>query len=80
MQDWVVDYDKEGQERAVRKGRDNRVGMMAVVAEDGNGGRRWQMTTATVDDDSGGGQRQWRKTMARKIGWRTTRGKEEIGR
>ncbi len=37
-QDWVVDCNGEGQERAVRDGRDSRVVMMAVAVED-NGGR-----------------------------------------
>jgi hypothetical protein len=48
-QDWVADCDGEGQERAVRDGRDSRVVMMAVVVEDGGGGqqrRRWTTITA----------------------------------
>jgi hypothetical protein len=40
-QDWVADYDGEGQEQVARDGRDSRVGMMAVVAED-RGGRQQQ--------------------------------------
>ncbi len=53
---------------------------------DGCRGGRWQwwitmavVTTVTVDDNSGGRQRQLTMT-ARKIGRRTTRGKEESGR
>ncbi len=38
MQDWVADYDGEGQEWAAREGRDSGVVMMAVVVEDGGGG------------------------------------------
>jgi hypothetical protein len=34
MQDWAVDSDGEGQERAVRDGRDSGVVMMAVAVED----------------------------------------------
>ncbi len=45
MQDWAVDYDWEGQERAAREGRDSGVGMMAETAEDGS-----------VDNDSSSGQ------------------------
>ncbi len=37
------------------------------------------MTTVTADDNSGRQQRQWTMT-ARKIQWRTTRGKDESGR
>jgi hypothetical protein len=55
--------------------------MTAAKAEDSSGGQqRWQMTmTATVDNDSGRQQRR-RRTAAGKIGWQTTRGKEEIRR
>ncbi len=37
MQDWAVDFDGEGQERAVKDGGDSRVAMMAVAVEDGDG-------------------------------------------
>ncbi len=36
-QDWVVDCNGEGQERAVREGGDSGVVMMAVAVEDGGG-------------------------------------------
>jgi hypothetical protein len=36
---WVADCDGEGQERAVRDGRDNGVVMIAAAAEDGGSGR-----------------------------------------
>ncbi len=36
-QDWAADCDGEGQERAVKDGRDSRVVMMAVAVEDGGG-------------------------------------------
>ncbi len=36
-QDWAVDCDGEGQERAVRNGGDSIVVMMAVAVEDGSG-------------------------------------------
>ncbi len=39
MQDWVADYDREGQERAAREDRDSRVAMMAAAAEHGGGGQ-----------------------------------------
>ncbi len=80
MQDRATDYDGEGQEQAAREGRNSRVALMAVAVEDGGGGQRWQRwaTMAMADDDSGGGQRRW-MMMARKIEWRTTRGKEEGG-
>jgi hypothetical protein len=39
MQDWAMDYDGEGQERAAREGRDSRVVMMAAAAEHGSGGQ-----------------------------------------
>ncbi len=35
IQDWVADYNGEGQERAAREGRDSGVAMIARVAEDG---------------------------------------------
>jgi hypothetical protein len=38
-QDWAADCDGEGQERAVRDGRDSRVVMMSVAVVDGGGGR-----------------------------------------
>jgi hypothetical protein len=55
MQDWVADYNGEGQEQATREGRDSGVAMMAAAAEDGGGGQQWRRwtTTATADDDSG---------------------------
>ncbi len=37
MQDWVADYDGEGQERVAREGGDSGVAMMAAAAEDGSG-------------------------------------------
>ncbi len=57
LQDRVADYDREGQERAVRDGRDSGVVMMAAakmaVAEDSSGGRQWQWRrTAAADNDS----------------------------
>ncbi len=81
MQDWAVDYNGEGQERAAREGRDNKVAMMAAAAGHGDSRRRWRRraTTAMADDDSGGRQRR-RMMTARKIEWQTTRGKEEGGR
>jgi hypothetical protein len=59
--------------------------MMAAEVEDGGGGwQQWRtMTTATADDDNGdGGPRQQQTTTvatttACKIGWQTTRGKED---
>ncbi len=39
MHDWVADCNGEGQERAVRDGRDSGVVMMAAAVEDGSGGR-----------------------------------------
>jgi hypothetical protein len=55
--------------------------MMVAVAEDGSSGQQWQqrMSMATADDNSGRQQRQL-MTTAHKIGWRTTREKEESGR
>jgi YD repeat-containing protein len=38
-QDWAMDCNGEGQERAVRDSGDSRVVMMAVVVEDGSGRR-----------------------------------------
>jgi hypothetical protein len=80
MQDWVADNDGEGQEQAAREGGDSGVAMMAVVAEDGRGGRQWGWLTATAaaDNHNGGRQRQQMMTAC-KIKWRTTRGKEESG-
>jgi hypothetical protein len=80
MQDWAVDYDGEGQERAAREGGDSRVAMMAAAVEDDGGGQQWRRwtTTATADDDSSGQQRQQMMT-ASKIEQRTTRGMEESG-
>jgi hypothetical protein len=81
VQGWVVDFHGEGQERAARGSGDIGVAMMAAAAEDGSSGQqwRWWRTTAKVDGNSSGGLRQ-RTTTARKIGWRTMRGKEESGR
>jgi hypothetical protein len=80
-QDWAANCDGEGQERAVRDGRDSRVVMMDGAAEYGSGAQRWRQwaRTAMADDDSGGQQRQ-RMTTARKIERWTTRGAEEGGR
>jgi hypothetical protein len=39
MQDWVVDYNGEGRERAVRECGDSGVAMMAAAAEDGDSGQ-----------------------------------------
>jgi hypothetical protein len=39
MHDWAADCNGEGQEQAVRDGRDSRVVMMAAAAEDGGGGQ-----------------------------------------
>jgi hypothetical protein len=80
-QDWVADCDGEGQERAVRDGRDSGVAMMDAAAEYGSGRQRWRRwaRTAMADNDSGGQQKR-RMTMARKIKRRSTRGEEEGGR
>jgi hypothetical protein len=51
--DWVVDCDGEGQEQAVRDGGDSKVVVMAVAAEDGSGGQRWQRWTTTAADNNG---------------------------
>jgi hypothetical protein len=40
-QDWTVDCNGEGREKAVRDSRDSGVVMMAVVVEDGNSGQQW---------------------------------------
>jgi hypothetical protein len=51
-QDWVADYDGEGQERAVRDGGDSRVAMMAAAkmaaAKDSGGGRQQQWLAASM--------------------------------
>ncbi len=80
MQDWVADYNGEGQKWVVREGGDSRVAMMAAAAEDGSGEQRWWWwrTTAIVDKNSGGQQRR-RMMMACKIKQQTTRSKEESG-
>ena len=44
-QDWVVDCNGEGQERAVRDSRDSGVVMMTVAVEDGGGRQRRQRRT-----------------------------------
>ncbi len=55
MQDWVVDYDGEGQEQAAREGRDSGVAMMAAAADDdGSSGRQWQRRMTTAADNEGG--------------------------
>jgi hypothetical protein len=81
MQDRVADYDGEGQEQVAREGGDSRVVMMAAAAEDGGGEQQWRQwtTMATADNDSGQQHRRQMMT-ARKIKWRTMRGKEESGR
>ncbi len=38
-QDWGADCNGEGQERAVRDGRDSRVAMMAAAAKHGSSGQ-----------------------------------------
>ncbi len=53
MQDWAVDWDGEGQERAVRDGRDSGVVMMAVAVEDGGSRRQRQRRTTIVAEDNG---------------------------
>jgi hypothetical protein len=77
-QDWAADWDGEGQERAVRDGRDSRVVMMDAVAEYGGGGQQWRRwaRTAMADDDSGRQQRR-RMMRASKIKQQTTRGEED---
>ncbi len=74
MQDWVADYDREGQERAAREGRDSKVAMMAAAAEHCGGGRQWRRwaTTAMADNDSDR-QRRRRMMTACKIKRQTTR-------
>ncbi len=53
MQDCAADCDGEGQEKAVRDGRDIIVVMMAVAVEDGGGGQRWQTWTTIAAEDNG---------------------------
>jgi hypothetical protein len=55
--------------------------MTAATAKDGGGGQQWWQTTKTAmaDKHSGGQQRQRTMTPC-KIGWQTTRGKEESRR
>jgi hypothetical protein len=53
MHDWAADCAGEGQERAVRDGRDSGVVMMAAAVEDGRGGQQWQRRTTTAADDNG---------------------------
>ncbi len=62
--DWVADCNGEGQERAVRDGRDSGVVMMAAAAD---------------DDDSKGRQRQRRTTTACKIGRQPMKGMDKSG-
>ncbi len=37
MQNWVADYNREGQKQVARQGGDSGVVMMAAAAEDGGG-------------------------------------------
>jgi hypothetical protein len=53
MQDQVVDYDGEGQERAAKEGRDSGVVMMAVAVENGCGGQQWWQRMTTAADNEG---------------------------
>ncbi len=55
MQDWVVDYSREGQEQAAKDSRDSKVAMMAVAVEDGGGGQQWQRRRMTAVDNKGSG-------------------------
>ncbi len=50
--DWVADCNGEGQERAVRDGRDSGVVMMAAAAEDFGGGQQRQRRTMTAADNN----------------------------
>ncbi len=50
--DWVAYCDGEGQERAVRDGRDSGVVMMAAAAEDGCGIQQRQRQTTTAADNN----------------------------
>ncbi len=84
MWDWAADYEGEGQEQEARDGIDTewqwrlRRWKMAVVDDSSGQWQWWMASTATADDNSGGWRR--RQTMtARKIGQRTTRGKEGSG-
>jgi hypothetical protein len=66
MQDWVANYNREGQEQVARDGRDSGVAMMAAAGEDGSTRgqqQRWRTTMAKVNN-YGGGQQQWWTTMA----------------
>jgi hypothetical protein len=73
---------QRGRIRAGGKRRQrNRVAIMAATAKDGGGGQqRWQTTKTAMADKHSGGQERQRTMTPRKIGWRTTRGKEESGR
>jgi hypothetical protein len=51
--DWAADCNGEGREQAVRDGRDSRVVMMAVAAEDGGSGQRGRRQTTTAMDNNG---------------------------
>jgi hypothetical protein len=65
-QDWAADYDREGQERAVRDSGDSRVVMMAAAkmaaAEDSGSGRQQQWLAismrAVAANDGVDGSRQ----------------------
>ncbi len=52
MQDWAADYDEEGQEQAVRDGRDSGVAMMAAAkmaaAEDSKGRQQQRLLAASM--------------------------------
>ncbi len=52
-QDWAVDCNGEGQERAMRDSRDSRVVMMAVAVEDGGSVQRRRRWTTIVAEDNG---------------------------
>jgi hypothetical protein len=57
------------------------VAMTSAEGEDGSDGQqRQRMTPTAMADDGSGGQQRRRTTTARKIGRRTTRGKDESGR
>jgi hypothetical protein len=51
--DWAEDCNGEGQEKAVRDGRDSKVVMMAVAVENGSGGQQWQRQTTIAAEDNG---------------------------
>ncbi len=65
MHDWVADCNGEGQERAVRDGRDSGVVIVAAKA---------------VNNDSKGRQRQQQTATACKIGQQPMKGMDKSGR